>query len=132
MTGGGIRASAVIRFSVPCGQVLDTFDAGKEALQQSIAARAGPGITLKQVTITRKCEPVPGQPAAASLSQRRLQTVDGSLLQVGGLQVPPAASHTWRRPQPHTTRGGSPASFGPCLCFADVVFLLLELVRWMR
>lgn len=84
MTGGGIRASAVIQFSAPCSQVLGAFDKG--ALQQSIAARAGHGITPDQVAITLKCESVPGQPAAAGPSARRLQTTDGALLQVGAFQ----------------------------------------------
>ena len=84
MTGGGVRASAVILFSAPCGQVLGAFDKG--ALQQSIATRAGHGVTPSQGAIALKCESVPGQPAAAAgLSFRRLQTSDGSLLQVGAI-----------------------------------------------
>jgi hypothetical protein len=94
MTGGGIRVSAVILFSAPCGQVLGAFDKG--ALQQSIATRAGNGTTPSQVAIALKCESVPGQPAAASLflTLRRLQTADGSLLQVGAYCLAMCESHS--------------------------------------
>ena len=93
LSGAGIRATAVILFSVPCSQVTSSFDKG--ALQASLAARAGNGITASQVSIALRCTPVPAQDALAAggLTPRRLQTTDGALLLVG-LVVQPF--HAWQ------------------------------------